>query len=199
MYPEPINPSTPLGELRQRILAEREASVPLPTRLGGLVRRHGNAMDKRWEVSDVVVTSDGRIATAQETRGDVTVSRVTTQIFAAVPWDEEALVRKHLPANATRHGHGWAYTIASEFGDTFELFLYHDDIERQYRVKLIAPSVEQLGDAHRTHIYSDGNLCLSPGVGGQQMLNNAYAESVLWCNGVSALALGHPWLWGDAS
>lgn len=29
------------------------------------------------------------------------------------------------------------------------------------------------------------------------MLNNAYAESVLWCNGIGAIARGHAWPWGQ--
>lgn len=194
----PINRSTPLSELRARVLAERQAVAPLPTRMSELQHRHDHARRQDWDLSDIVVRNTGVMATFQETRGEVTVSRVTTQIFAAVGWDEKALVRQHLPTNATRQGHGWAYTVANEFGDTFDLFLYWDDYLRAYRIQLMAPALETLGVGHRMHVYGDGHLCLSPATGGgQKMLNNAYAESVLWCNGVGAVLRGHRWPWGE--
>jgi hypothetical protein len=193
-----ITPQTPLSELRERILSERAAIAPAPPRVAELERRHQNAIAQGWEVSDIVVKPDGRIATVQETRGEVTVSRVTTQIFAYVPWDEAELVRRHLPADTTRHGNGWAYTVQNEYGDRFELYLYYDEYVRAYRVRLLAPAVEQVADGHKTHLYGDGHLCLSPaGSGGQHMLNNAFAESVLWCNGIGAISRGHAWPWGQ--
>lgn len=151
-----ITPQTPLSELRERILSERKALLPTPRRVDELQRRHQNAIAKGWDVSDIVVKSDGRIATVQETRGEVTVSRVTTQIFASVPWDEEALVRRHLPADTTPHGPGWAYTIRNEYGDTFDLWLCYDHYMREYRVRLLAPEVELVGNGHKTHLYEDG-------------------------------------------
>ena len=194
----PINRETSLSELRSRVLAARQTLAPLPGRLGELERRHENSRRQSWNVSDVVVRNNGEIATVQETRGEMTVSRVTTQIFASRAWDEASLVRKHLPRNTTQQGHGWAYTVVNEFQDVFDLFLYWDDYLRAYRVRLLAPALEGLGAAHRLHIYSDGNLCLSPASGGgKDMLNNAYAESVLWCNGVGAVLRGHRWPWGE--
>lgn len=198
MESAPISRTTPLSELRVRLLAERQSVAPLPDRLVELGSRHEHARRRSWNVSDVVVRNDGRIATYQETRGEVTVSRVTTQIFASRAWDEASLVRKHLPANTTQQGHGWAYTVVNEFKDVFDLFLYWDDYLRAYRVQLLAPALETLGAGHRLHVYDDGNLCLSPASGGgQDLLNNAYAESVLWCVGVGAVLRGHRWPWGE--
>lgn len=194
----PVSRNTPLSELRARLLPERQTVAPLPDRMRELERRHERARRKGYAVSDVVVRKTGDITTFQETRGEVTVSRITTQTFASRAWDEASLVRQHLPANTTQKGHGWVYTVVNEFKDVFDLFLYWDDYLRAYRVQLLAPALETLGAGHRLHVYSDGNLCLSPASGGgQDMLNNAYAESVLWCNGVGAVLRGHRWPWGE--
>ena len=68
----------------------------------------------------------------------------------------EALVRRHLPADTTPHGPGWAYTIRNEYGDTFDLWLCYDHYMREYRVRLLAPEVELVGNGHKTHLYEDG-------------------------------------------
>lgn len=198
---QPFNRDTPLAELRARTEAARSAAFPLeqtPSRLSRIIGRHRKAQERNYEVSAVVVTQDGRIATLEETGREVTVSRVTTQIFAAVPWDEAALVRQHLPNSAFASGGGWVYSVTNDFADTFELFLYHDDFARIYRVRLITPDISALGESHRHHLYGDGHLCLSKNPGsGQGLLNNAYGESVLWCAGIGAVMRGHAWPWGE--
>lgn len=201
MSVQPFNRNTSLEELRARTEAARSTAFPLqpvPTRLSRIIRRHRKAQERGYQVSPVVVTQDGCIATLEETGRQITVSRVTTQIFAAVPWDEATLVRQHLPRSAFATGGGWVYSVTNDFGDTFELFLYHDDFARSYRVRLITPDISGLGETHRHHLYADGHLCLSNNPGnGQSLLNNAYGESVLWCAGMGAVMRGHAWPWGE--
>ncbi len=201
MTVQPFNRDTPLAELRARTETARDAAFPLeqaPSRLSRIIGRHRKSQDRSQNISPVVVTQDGRIATLEETGRQLTVSRVTTQIFAAVSWDEAALVRQHLPQSAFTSGGGWVYSVENDFGDTFELFLYHDDFARTYRVRLITPDISALGECHRHHLYGDGHLCLSNNPGnGQKMLNNAYGESVLWCAGIGAVMRGHAWPWGE--
>ena len=201
MSVQPFNRDTPLAELRARTEAARSAAFPLEgmsSRLSRLIGRHRKSQQRDHQLSSVVVTQDGRIATLEETGRVVTVSRVTTQIFAAVPWDEAALARQHLPSTAFASGGGWVYSVTNDFGDAFELFLYHDDFARTYRVRLITPDISALHEAHRHHVYGDGHLCLSHNPGnGQAMLNNAYGESVLWCAGIGAVMRGHAWPWGE--
>lgn len=193
-----IGPDTPLSRLRAMAEAQRRSSASLPARLPEAERRHARAQENRWVLSDVVVTKDGRIAMKEEEHTHA-VSRVTTQIFAARMGEEEAeRVARHLPANTRRLGDGWAYLVPNEFGDMFDLRVYWDRYTRCYRVQLLSPAVEELGQVHRHHLYSDGHLCLSPNAGsGQRRINNAYAESVLWCNGIGAVLRGHAWPWGE--
>ena len=193
-----IDRDTPMARLRELAMDQRREIAPLPARLAEAQRRHARARQSGWDVSDVVVTKDGRIAMLQEEHTHV-VSRVTTQIFAATMEQQEAeRVHRHLPANTRRFGDGWAYTVTNEFGDVFDLYVYWDRYTRSHRVRLLAPAIEELGDGHRHHIYGDGHICLSdqPG-GGQTCINNAYAESVQWCNGIGAVLRGHAWPWGE--
>lgn len=79
---------------------------------------------------------------------------------------------------------GWLYPIVSELGDAFQLFLYFDG--SGYQVKLVAPEVVGRFDPHACHVFPDGRLCLSSAPGtGLPTLEDAYARSVLWCNGFS--------------
>lgn len=193
-----IDRDTPVARLRQLAMEQRRDNAPLPPRLAEAQRRHARAQGNGWTLSDVVVTKDGRIAMREEERTH-TVSRVTTQIFAASMEEQEAeRVDRHLPTNTTKVGDGWAYTVTNEFGDVFDLYIYWDRYTRCYRVRLLAPDLERLGEVHRHHLYGDGHLCLSDNLGsGQRRINNAYAESVQWCNGIGAVLRGHPWPWGE--
>ena len=198
MHEHTIDRDTPMARLRELAMSQRRENAPLPGRLVQAQRRHARAQQMGYSLSDVVVTPDGRIAMLEEETTH-TVSRVTTQIFAATMEEQEAeRVNRHLPSNKKKLGEGWAYTVTNEFGDVFDLFVYWDRYTRCYRVRLLAPAVEQLGDGHRHHIYADGHICLSDTLGsGQRRINNAYAESVQWCNGIGAVLRGHPWPWGE--
>ena len=101
-----IDPDTPMALLRELAMEQRRGNAPLPARLAEAERRHHRAQENGWALSDVVVTKDGRIAMREEERTH-TVSRVTTQIFAAsIQEDEAARVARHLPTNTTKVGDG---------------------------------------------------------------------------------------------
>jgi hypothetical protein len=190
--------SQELERLRERVLAARRHPEPLPMEQQAYTRRHAAARAKGWELSDVVVTRTGEIRAIQET-GHYGVSRVTTEVFAAV--DEAALAARHLPPGYWRYEDseytGWAYGVTTNLGDSFTFFLHWDRFQRAYRVRLLDPALERLGLVHETHLYSDGYLCLSRNGSGEPMFNNAYAKSAMWADGISRLLRGHGWPWGE--
>lgn len=88
---------------------------------------------------------------------------------------------RHLTVDGVR---GWLYPISTELGDEFRLFLYFDGAG--YQVKVIEPDLEGRFDPHASHLLPDGRLCLSEVAGaGAATLEEAYARSVVWCNGMS--------------
>lgn len=189
-----------LESLRTRILAGRAHPVPLDPATMERSRRHAAARDRGWPLSDLVVTRTGEIRTVQETGKQAAgISRVTTEVFAGKV-DEEAWAARHLPPGYSRFvdgdAPGWVYTVRTNHGDEFTLFLYWDRFQRVYRVRLIAPRLEQLGLVHATHLYSDGHLCISRGAG-ERLFNNAYAKSAMWADGISHMIDGHAWPWGE--
>ena len=101
---------------------------------------------------------------------------------------DRALVEAKLPA-ATRHVtvsgvRGWLYPITTELGDAFRLFLWFDGAG--YQVKVVEPELESRFDPHVCHLLPDGRICLSDEEGrGRPSLEDAYARSVVWCNGFS--------------
>lgn len=191
--------STELAILRERVLAARRNPQPLPAQLQEHTQRHARAREKGWTLSDLVVTRAGEIRTIQEA-GSQTVSRVTTEVFAG-DVDETTWASQYLPHGYWRYSddqfQGWAYTVNTNLGDAFTLFLYWDRFQRVYRVRLLDPPLEQLGLVHETHLYSDGHLCLSNGLGGERMFNNAFAKSAMWADGISRMLHGHAWPWGE--
>ena len=101
---------------------------------------------------------------------------------------DRALVEAKLPAS-TRHVtvsgvRGWLYPITTELGDAFRLFLWFDGAG--YQVKVVAPELDGRFDPHACHLLPDGRICLSDEEGrGRPSLEDAYARSVVWCNGFS--------------
>ncbi len=101
---------------------------------------------------------------------------------------DKAQVEGKLPASTryvTVDGvRGWLYPISTELGDAFRLFLYFDGAG--YQVKVVEPDVEGRFDPHASHLLPDGRICLSEVAGaGTATLEEAYARSVVWCNGFS--------------
>jgi len=74
--------------------------------------------------------------------------------------------------------------LVSELGDEYELFLYFDG--GAYQVKVVSPDVEDGLSPHDCHLFADGRICLGDlAGGGMPTLEEAYARSVVWCNGFS--------------
>jgi hypothetical protein len=188
--------------LRQRVLEARRNPAPLDETSSALVEAHHAARRAGREVSDLVVTRDGQITTLDALgEADRGISRVTTEVFAAAPAGQSALAREYLPA-----GHqpielddvsGWAYDITTRQGREFTFFLYKDPYEGRYFVRLVAPALEELGLAHETHLFEDGQLCLDPHNAGLALMPDAYAKSVLWADGIGQMLDGHAWPWGE--
>lgn len=79
---------------------------------------------------------------------------------------------------------GWLYSVSTDPGDRFRLFLYFDGAG--YQVRVVEPQVEGRFDPHACHVLPDGRLCLSEEAGrGMDSLEAAYARSVVWCSGFS--------------
>jgi hypothetical protein len=101
---------------------------------------------------------------------------------------DQAVVEGKLPAE-TRYvsvdgARGWLYPVESELGDRYELFLYFDG--SAYQVKVVSPDVEEGLSPHDCHLFPDGRVCLGDHAGGgMPTLEEAYARSVVWCNGFS--------------
>jgi hypothetical protein len=101
---------------------------------------------------------------------------------------DQAVVDGSLPAQ-TRYlkvdgARGWLYPIRSELGDAYELFAYFDG--SAYQVKVVSPDVEDGLSPHECHVFPDGRICLGDVAGGgMPSLEEAYARSVVWCNGFS--------------
>ena len=98
-----IDRDTPMARLRELAMEQRRDNAPLPARLAEAQRRHARAQENGWTLSDVVVTKDGRIAMREEERTH-TVSRVTTQIFAASMEEQEAERVRPSPAHEHHQG-----------------------------------------------------------------------------------------------
>ncbi len=101
---------------------------------------------------------------------------------------DQAIVEGQLPST-TRYlvvggVRGWLYPIDTEPGDRFRLFVYFDG--HAYQVKVVDPAVEKAVDPHACHLFPDGRVCLGEEPsGGAPTLAEAYARSVVWCNGYS--------------
>ena len=101
-----IDRDTPMARLRELAMDQRREVAPLPARLAEAQRRHARAQQNEWDVSDVVITKDDRIALLQKDHTQM-VNRVTTQIFAATMERQKAeRVHRHLPANTKRFDNG---------------------------------------------------------------------------------------------
>lgn len=89
---------------------------------------------------------------------------------------------------------GWRYSFKTELGDTFTMFAYFDS---SYQVVVLEPVLEKhFRNPHIGHLYADGRICFGSAMNsGRRTLASAYAKSVLWANGISAM-LHHERLYG---
>lgn len=145
----------------------------------------------------ITVTRMGVIQIGQGDR-TVAVARLQQATFAAMTERmrrDMQVAREKLPPNTVfidePEARGWVYSIETELGETYQLFAYFSGSD--YRVKLLAPPLEDRYDPHHAHLYSDGQLCLSEDPGyGQPSLEEAFSKSALWANGISFIKAGIP-------
>ena len=131
------------------------------------------------------------------TRGE-RVSEVTGDTFFAPSRlkTEAAFARSNMPRNTIRVSdgtyEGWHFTIKNEFEDSYSLFLYYHPSYGVYRVALIDPRMEGTVDAHGTHLWPDGTLCLTHATGsGYPSMGATYAKAALWTRGASCYRRGY--------
>ncbi len=108
---------------------------------------------------------------------------------------------KKLPKNTRyvqHHGQfGFLFEITNAVGVPGQFLI--SDNGGQLIAQLVTPSRAELvaefrhlpwESAHRTHLFSDGRLCLEPGA--VVALDRAFTRTVLWWNGLAVfLATGH--------
>lgn len=136
----------------------------------------------------IVADRSGRIGFAEDLSDGRALSEVTQEVFAARIDDDRAIAASRLPVG-TREVvvdgvTGWTYRFKNEFGEDFALWAFFDGT--MYQAVLLKPHDTTRSGAHDKHLFSNGYLCLSPS-GGCATLSDAYARSVVWSNGYSAL------------
>lgn len=145
----------------------------------------------------VYVGSEGELLLGNEASGGERIAEVTGDTFYASRLEKEAaFVHSNMPRNTVRVSdgtyEGWHYTITNEFGDSYSLFLYYHPSYGVYRVALIDPRMEGTVDAHGTHLWPDGTLCLTRASGsGYSSMGATYAKAALWIRGASCYRRGY--------
>ena len=176
------------------VAATRTARPPLDmNRLRALVlasQRDGQPLAHSAE-RQIVVDREGNIYVGRD-RTPVAgpLSQVHTGTFAASSRiaRDRALAVERLPSNTTwidEDGvQGFLFTIQTELGDPFTMFLFHDGTG--YQVEVVDPALEEDHDPHQIHLFTNGLICWGEPMGiGLATLEMAFAKSVLWANGVS--------------
>jgi hypothetical protein len=166
-------PQLDLNRLRETILENQQKNSALPAR-----------RDEK-----IYATPEGRIVSGESARPEQErrLSEVHQGVFASLATrlqrDREIVIDK-FPANTkpmTVDGvNGWLYSIVDEFGQSYQLFAYHDG--SVYQVQVVFPEVEGQYSPHNGHLYSDGTICFGD-EHGLPTLEQAYAKSVVWANG----------------
>jgi len=102
---------------------------------------------------------------------------------------ERDIVRDKFPPGTTLETidgvHGWLYGFKSEFGDDYTMFVFWDGT--LYKVKMVYPDPREVMDAHTSHYFENGVICLRSGIGFAR-LDHAFATSVSFANGWSVRA-----------
>jgi len=163
-----------LNRLRTMVLDNQSQNANLPVR----------------QSDKVLVDREGAIRLGSQTSPEEArqLSEVHQGTFASAARIERdrAVVARKFPRNArlmaVDNVPGFLYTIASEIGDEYDLFAYHDG--SQYQVLVVFPEVAGRYGTHDAHLYSDGRICFGE-AGGLSNLEQAYAKSALWATGFS--------------
>jgi hypothetical protein len=144
----------------------------------------------------ILVTKEGQLtmaadATQEERRTMATVQQDT---FHGRAETDAAAVRKFMPTSTRAHTSpdgvtGWLYSFRCAYGTQYTMFAYFDG--SYYQVVVVDPPVEEkYCSPHTGHIYSDGRICFGlANNSGRASLQDAYAKSVLWAAGMSAMLL----------
>jgi len=147
----------------------------------------------------IFVNRDGGLQMGDAPGGD-RVAEVTADTFYAMDAArlarEVAFVHTGMPRDTIRASdgrvEGWHYTISNEFGDSYGLFLYYSQSYGVYRVALIDPKMEGTVDAHGSHLWPDGTLCLTKRNGsGYPSMDETFAKAALWTRGASCYRRGY--------
>lgn len=153
----------------------------------------------------LVVDREGNIGEADRPGETQHLSTLTGETFAAAVYspawidEQRATARLKLPANtrevASAGVTGWAFSITTEFGDTYTFWAAYDVDDSHWAVYLLSPRRDQISspgrapNAHDIHLFADGRLCLTPTVGCRS-LEHAFARSALWARGASCYRQG---------
>lgn len=163
-----------LNQLRKMVLDNQAENANLPVR----------------QSDKVLVDREGAIRLGGQTSPEEArqLSEVHQGTFASSARIERdhAIVARKFPRNtrymAVDGVPGFLFTLASEIGDEYDLFAYHDG--SQYQVLVAYPEVAGRYGTHDAHLFSDGRICFGP-AGGLSSLEQAFAKSALWVTGFS--------------
>lgn len=164
-----------LNLLRKTILANQREGVARPSE-----------PDRK-----LFVSSEGKLVEGTRAQHDTrTLSEVPQETFAARLDSDRETVRTKFPKDcfelAVEGGQiGWVYSITCEMGYHYTLFAYFDG--NNYQVKVLEPKLEKKWQSpHTGHLFGDGRICFGGSYGnGMPRLEDAFAKSVLWANGIS--------------
>ena len=144
----------------------------------------------------ILVSKEGQLTMA----GDIppeehrTMSIVKPDTFHGRKETELDTARNFMPASTKQHTSsdgvtGWLYSFHCEYRIAYTMFAYFDG--SYYQVLVVDPPVEtKYRSAHTGHIFSDSRICFGSGYnGGRESLKDAFAKSVLWATGMSAMVL----------
>lgn len=169
-----------LNELRRTVLQSQDLGEEAPSEVA----------------RTIVVTKEGELQlgrdlTAAQRRPLAVVQQDT---FHSRSDDEARTVREQMPSNTKRHRtedgvDGYVYSFLCSYRRKYTMFAYYDG--SYYQVLVLEPAVEdKYCSPHTGHIYSDGRICFGLQHGnGRRSLADAYAKSVLWATGLSAMLL----------
>ena len=139
----------------------------------------------------IVVDKNAKIHLANEVPTGQEPAVIQQDVFHARVDEERRVVTRFLPTTTrpmvVDGTSGWYFSFVCEFGSRYEMFAYFDG--SFYQVNVLSPVVEEkFQSAHTGHIFKDGNICFGANYGsGRPTLEEAYAKSVLWANGFSAM------------
>lgn len=188
---------------RVSMLTRLTFAVDLNKLRDALVTAQENGSQPTDPAKQIYVGREGELLMGNEATGAERIAEVTADTFYAFyaqsrMEEESEFVRSNMPRNTVRVSDGtydgWAFTISNEFGDAYKLFMYYHPSFGVYRVVLVDPQMEGgVVDAHGTHLWPDGHVCLTrehPG-NGYPSMGQTYAKAAVWTRGASCYRRGY--------